>query len=304
MSISLFHRGEHILQLGIRAGAIMLPTALLLKLEASKPECESEIQGLFAKLSKAQGMGSNPNNAYCVIDLVEPDGFFVQALVPATREHILLEAVSEKFQKNWKQVVTPEKRAILNALGFEEPGPRSPNYLLEIPGADAPSIGLAARIAALTLSEVFGARNLKDAKVKVSLPGEAFVKTTLGAASVVEQPIKEKGSSKLMVKPPSTDGGSVMNFKLTIDKQPLILKLEAILALFGNARTMEFAEGKWTPFVFFELEMPPGVPPTVEHIDFTNMTESEISDALKSLPREVNDFPGLVRDEIEKLEKH
>ena len=37
-----------------------------------------------------------------------------------------------------------------------------------------------------------------------------------------------------------------MNFVLTIDKQSLALKLEAILALFGKSRTMEFAEGKWT----------------------------------------------------------
>jgi hypothetical protein len=94
-----------------------------------------------------------------------------------------------------------------------------------------------------------------------------------------------------------------MNFTLTIDKQPLTLKLEAILALFGKDRTMEFAEGKWTPFVFFELEAPPNAIPTIQHIDFTKMTEAETVAALNSLPRDVADFPGFVRDEIAKIEK-
>jgi hypothetical protein len=38
-----------------------------------------------------------------------------------------------------------------------------------------------------------------------------------------------------------------MNFVLTIDRQPLVLKLEAILALFGKSRTMEFAEARPGP---------------------------------------------------------
>lgn len=94
-----------------------------------------------------------------------------------------------------------------------------------------------------------------------------------------------------------------MNFTLTIDKQPLTLKLEEILALFGKNRTMEFAEGKWTPFVFFELAAPPNAIPTILHIDFTNMTEAETVAALHSLPRDVADFPGFVSDEIERIEK-
>jgi hypothetical protein len=44
-----------------------------------------------------------------------------------------------------------------------------------------------------------------------------------------------------------------MNFVLTIDNQPLVLNREAILALFGKSRTMEFAEGKWSPFVLFQV---------------------------------------------------
>jgi hypothetical protein len=93
-----------------------------------------------------------------------------------------------------------------------------------------------------------------------------------------------------------------MNFKLTIDKQPLVLQLEAILALFGKSRTMEFAEGKWTPFVFFELDVPADVVPEIHHIEFTGMTETQISEALEALPRDIVDFAGFVRDEIEKIE--
>ena len=66
-----------------------------------------------------------------------------------------------------------------------------------------------------------------------------------------------------------------MDFLLTIDNQPLVLKLEAILALFGKARTMEFAEGKWTPFVFFQVEDEPDSVTVVQRIDFTDMDKSE-----------------------------
>jgi hypothetical protein len=43
--------------------------------------------------------------------------------------------------------------------------------------------------------------------------------------------------------------------------------------------------------------------PIVQHIDFTNISEAETIAALNSLPRDVADFPGFVRDEIEKIEK-
>jgi hypothetical protein len=101
----------------------------------------------------------------------------------------------------------------------------------------------------------------------------------------------------------TTSANATANFVLTIDKQPLVLPLTAILALFGKARTMEFAEGKWTPYVFFQVEEPEDGVPTVQHIDFTDMSQAEIVDALKVLPRDVVDFPGFVRDEIEKIEK-
>jgi hypothetical protein len=102
---------------------------------------------------------------------------------------------------------------------------------------------------------------------------------------------------------PEAGKPTTSNFIRTIDKQPLTLKLEAILALFGKARTMEFAEGKWTPFVSFELVAPPNAMPTVQHVDFTNMSETEIIAALKSVPKDVVDFAGFVRDEIEEIEK-
>jgi hypothetical protein len=93
-----------------------------------------------------------------------------------------------------------------------------------------------------------------------------------------------------------------MNFVLTIDNQPLVLKLEAILALFGKARTMEFAEGKWSPFVLFQLEDEPNSVAVVQRIDFTGLDKSEIESSLECLPPDVRDFPGFVWDAIEKIE--
>jgi hypothetical protein len=52
--------------------------------------------------------------------------------------------------------------------------------------------------------------------------------------------------------------------------------------------------------VSFELEAPPNDMPTVQRIDFTNMSESEIVASLNSLPKDVADF---ARDEVEKIEK-
>ena len=94
-----------------------------------------------------------------------------------------------------------------------------------------------------------------------------------------------------------------MNFVLTIDNQPLVLKLEAILALFGKSRTMEFAEGKWTPFVLFQVEDEPNSVTVVQRIDFTGLNKSEIESSLGRLPPDVRDFPGFVRDAIEKIEQ-
>ena len=44
---------------------------------------------------------------------------------------------------------------------------------------------------------------------------------------------------------------------------------------------MEFAEGKWAPFVFFELQEAANVVPEISHIEFfENLTWDQISDAL------------------------
>jgi len=94
-----------------------------------------------------------------------------------------------------------------------------------------------------------------------------------------------------------------MNFVLTIDNQPLVLKLEAILALFGKSRTMEFAEGKWSPFVLFQVEDEPNSVTVVQRVDFTDTTKLGIERALEGIPPDVRDFPGFVRGAIEKIER-
>jgi hypothetical protein len=66
---------------------------------------------------------------------------------------------------------------------------------------------------------------------------------------------------------------------------------------------MEFADGKWSPFVTIELAEPEGSVPIVQHVEFTGMNESEISEALKVLPRDIADFAGFFREEVEKIER-
>jgi hypothetical protein len=85
------------------------------------------------------------------------------------------------------------------------------------------------------------------------------------------------------------------------DVLPTALHLTAS-TLVGKSRTLEFADGKWTPFVFFELHVPADAVPEVHHIEFTGMTKPQIRAALDALPRDVVDFPGFVRDEIDKIE--
>ena len=96
-----------------------------------------------------------------------------------------------------------------------------------------------------------------------------------------------------------------MKLKLTIDKQPLILDLETIFVLFGKSRTIEFAEGKWTPFVFCELAENASASEVPENTTYKNvekLSEQELDQLLSSIPGEIIDFGGFVRKEIEKIE--
>ena len=89
-----------------------------------------------------------------------------------------------------------------------------------------------------------------------------------------------------------------MKLKLTIDKQPLILELEAIIALFGKTRTIEFAEGRWTPYVFLDLAEPVG------DTKITHITGAAALEAfLKTAPKHIVDFGGFIRDKIEEIER-
>ena len=202
MSISLFHRREHLFQLGISAGAFGLPISSLSVPLANRPEAESAIKKLFAKLNTGRKYGPGRNNAYAIIEADNRENLYVQALVPPTRQCIWLEAVSAINVKNWQKIMTPGKLTILAALGFQDPGPRSPNYWQEIPRADARSTDLAAKIAAFALYEVYSAKNLKKAKIKLSLPGKPIAVSTLGSVNTLEQSCGDKASSETGIKSP------------------------------------------------------------------------------------------------------
>ena len=163
-------------------------------------------------------------------------------------------------------------------FGFIAPG-RSPNFAQRIDIKSNADLACAARLAYRLFRDIYLIKDFGVAKFKVWPP------------KAVALSVPDNGTP------------TSRQFILTIDKQPVTLTLEAILALFGKARTMEFAEGKWTPFVSLELVTPLNDMPAVQHIDFTNMSESEIIAALKSLPKDVADFVGFVRDEIKKVEK-
>jgi hypothetical protein len=53
----------------------------------------------------------------------------------------------------------------------------------------------------------------------------------------------------------------------------------------------------------FQIEDEPNSVTVVQRVDFTDTTKSGIERALEGLPPDVGDFPGFVRDAIEKIEK-
>jgi len=175
-------------------------------------------------------------------------------------------------------ILTPEKiDCLIGEFGFIAPG-RSPNFAQHIQVESTADLAWAARLAYRVFREIYEVKSFDTTKFKV-------------------WPAKAVALAAPKPREPTT-----RNFLLTIDRQRLTLQLEAILALFGKTRTMEFAEGQWAPFVRFELEAPPNDMPTLQHIDFSNMSESGIVAALTSIPGDIADFAGFVRDEIEAID--
>jgi hypothetical protein len=215
-------------------------------------------------------------SGHCIFEV---GAAYIQFRAPNYATYLICEAVSGKLVPDVAAILTSEKTdRLIHEFGFLPPG-RSPNYAQKIETKTNDDLAYAGRLAFRVFRDIYGVTDFGPAKFKV-WPSKPVALTV-----------------------PESEKPTTSKFILTIDNQPLTLKLEAILALFGKDRTLEFADGKWTPFVVFELEVPPTGMPTVQNIDFTNMTEAQTIDALKSLPRDVADFPGFVRDEIEKIEK-
>jgi len=215
-------------------------------------------------------------SGHCIFEIGRA---YVQFQAPNYAGYLICEAVSGRLLPDIAAILTPEKTGrLIGEFGFIAPG-RSPNFARHIQVESTADLACAARLAYRVFRDIYDVKSFDAATFKV-WPSEAI-------ALAAPRP-----------REPTT-----RNFLLTIDKQPLALQLEAILALFGKIRTMEFAEGQWAPFVRFELEAPPDDMPTLQHIDFSNMSESEIVAALTSLPDDIADFAGFVRDEIEAIEK-
>jgi hypothetical protein len=235
----------------------------------------SAIKCLVQIVEYQKGETAN-KSGHCIFEI---GSAYIQCRAPIYAKYLICEAVSGKLVPDIATILTPEKKdRLVLEFGFLAPG-RSPNFAQRIEIKSNADLAYAARLAYRIFRDIYDVKDFGVATFKVWPP------------------------KAVALSAPESGKPTTRTFVLTIDKQRLTLKLEAILALFGKARTMEFAEGKWTPFVSFELETPPDAMPTVQNIDFTNMSESEIVDALKSLPKEVADFAGFVRDEIEKIEK-
>ena len=215
-------------------------------------------------------------SAYCIFEV---GSAYFQCRAPNYAKSLLCEAVSAKSAPEIGAVLTPKKKIrLMREFGFAAPS-LSPNFSREVEIKSNSDLAYVARMAFRVFRDIYDVNEFSAAIFKLWMP----------------DPVAPL--------PPQPDEPSTANFVLTIDEQPLVLKLEAFLSRFGKSRTMEFAEGKWTPFVFFRLEEPENAVAAVRRIDFTNMSQAEMVDALKTIPRDVVDFSGFVRDEIEKIEK-
>jgi hypothetical protein len=216
----LFHRRAHLAQLGAGAFALTPSIMSLLAASAGQLEIERAIRPLFAKLTTGRKFGPGRNNAWAIIEVGHPAPLYVQALVPPSGECVWLEAVSPKFVSNWKQIITARKLAMLAALGFREPGPRSPNFWQEIPRADTRSTDVAARIAALALREVYDAKKLASAQVKLLLPGEPPLVTTLGSP-LTHRPAVGSGKEIQFRSKHGAIPGSDFDIEVPVKKDPM-----------------------------------------------------------------------------------
>jgi T3SS (YopN, CesT) and YbjN peptide-binding chaperone 3 len=215
-------------------------------------------------------------SGHCIFEV---GSAYVQFQAPNHANDLICEAVSGELLPDIAAILTSEKiQRLVREFGFVAPR-RSPNFAQRIAIESRDDLAYAARLAYRLFRDVYDVTSFDGAKFKLWPPKAVAV-----AAPEIRKPTSRK-------------------FVLTIDKQPLTLKLEAILGLFGKARTIEFSEGRWAPVVSFGLDAPLYDMPTVQHIDFSRMSQSEIVAALMSIPEDIADFAGFVRNEIEAIEK-
>jgi hypothetical protein len=232
------------------------------------PDEQSWLTKAFSHLKKidaARTKRRERDQPYCVFAF--SDNVFVQFLAHSHSKQLVCEAVSARFGLEIAKLLTSEREALLYNFGFEPVGV-SPNYSQQIDVESDDDLGYGARLAFRVLKQVYQITNFASGSFKLHIP---------------------------------RDEAPEMKFRLTISGQPLILNLKSVLRLFGKERTIDFADGKWTPFVFMEI--------AEESIDSgavtvkTFGTVEEYQEILKTRPKYETDFGGYIRDQIEKLEK-
>jgi hypothetical protein len=76
-----------------------------------------------------------------------------------------------------------------------------------------------------------------------------------------------------------------MKIKFLIDDQPLVLTAKQAAVMFGKTRLQEYAEGRWTPFVFCEPYREYSDDGQFEAVTFnvTDMPTEEIMELIEAL---------------------
>jgi hypothetical protein len=221
----------------------------------------------FSHLKRIDGERAkqrDQDEPYCIFAF--SDNLFVQFLARSHSRRFVCEAVSAKFGLEIAKLLTSEREALLYGFGFEPVGV-SPNYSQQIDVESDDDLGYAARLAFRVLKQVYQIEDFALGNFKLHVPGTEAPET---------------------------------KFRLTISEQPLILNLKSILSLFGKERVIDFADGKWTPFVFMEVDEGPIGPDAVAVETFS--TAEGYQKILKTRPRYEIDFGGYIREQIEEIE--
>jgi len=122
---------------------------------------------LLRRIHQSRDLGQPGNSPYCVL---EAGSTYVQALARPACSTIELEAVSGRSWPAVGAILTPERIRLLAELGFEPPGPRSPNYLQDVEIVGGDDLDRAGGLMARVLIDVYGVNPCAAIEATLSVP--------------------------------------------------------------------------------------------------------------------------------------